>query len=63
MVLLFLPDNQANIMKYKMELNNLKKSVLSMFDYVHKVKNLVDSLGFAGHNVSTKDQIMHIILV
>lgn len=54
-------NNQANIMHYKIELNNLKKGGSSMTEYLLKIKNLVDALDYAGHVVSVNDHIMHVM--
>ncbi|CAA0823556.1 Unknown protein [Striga hermonthica] len=51
----------ARVMQYKMEIQALKKGSLTMKEYISKMKGLFDALAAAGHMISEKDQIMHLI--
>lgn len=57
----FTSNSQANILHYKSELQNLKKSGMKMSEYLLKFKTLVDTLGSAGHLISKVDQILQIL--
>ncbi|CAA0831393.1 Unknown protein, partial [Striga hermonthica] len=57
----FSSQSLARVMQYKMEMQNLKKGSLTMKEYISKMKSLFDALAAAGHVVSEKDQIMHLI--
>lgn len=44
---LYSSSSQDNIIQHKMELNSLRKGGMTMAEYLLKVKNLINDLGYA----------------
>ncbi|KAK6148911.1 hypothetical protein DH2020_016436 [Rehmannia glutinosa] len=57
----FAAQSQAKIMQYKIMLQSLKKNGLSMREYLSKMKACCDVLASAGHIISERDQVLHVL--
>lgn len=61
LTVLFSSQSKAKVLRYKLQLQTLKKDNLSMKDYLNKIKGLFDTLAACGHLLSDDDQILHVL--
>lgn len=57
----FVSHSRGRIFQYKSELNNIKRSNISITEYAMKIKEIVMQLSTCGYLVSGEDQI-HVLL-
>lgn len=57
MNLYFAAQNRAKVSQFKLILQNTKKGSLTINEYLLKVKNVIDKLASAGHQLTYTDHI------
>lgn len=53
----FASHSRAKIFQYKYELSNRRKDIMSITDYVMRIKDIVMQLSSCGYKVSEEDQV------